>query len=324
MKMRDDSGQKHAWLAGGYLPAGKKIAAVITAVMTLAVLILRVALTPRMQDPDTGLFHLSYLIIGLMALTMLAAAVLSWLSQNDGVPPGGKLLTPLSLSAMLAGSVMTIVAALDGFNWLLFGETPAPNEHVISGIDGVTLFFTIVFGLLGGVMLVRTGIVWLTENRVRSGLMRLWALAPVGWVWMRLARYEVSYASAVAVSESFYDFVMLIFALLFFFSFARYLSGVGAGKNRLLFFFALMTALFCLSGPLTRLCLYMTGQGDAYNASRLAGVIDGVVGAFALLFAFVQAFGKNRPASEEALVPAGDPEQPTVDDILKDLYPTDE
>lgn len=32
MKMRDDSGQKHAWLAGGYLPAGKKIAAVITAV----------------------------------------------------------------------------------------------------------------------------------------------------------------------------------------------------------------------------------------------------------------------------------------------------
>ena len=44
---------------------------------TLAVLILRVALTPRMQDPDTGLFHLSYLIIGLMALTMLAAAVLS-------------------------------------------------------------------------------------------------------------------------------------------------------------------------------------------------------------------------------------------------------
>lgn len=189
MKMRDDSGQKHAWLAGGYLPAGKKIAAVITAVMTLAVLILRVALTPRMQDPDTGLFHLSYLIIGLMALTMLAAAVLSWLSQNDGVPPGGKLLTPLSLSAMLAGSVMTIVSALDGFNWLLFGETPAPNEHVISGIDGVTLFFTIVFGLLGGVMLVRTGIVWLTENRVRSGLMRLWALAPVGWVWMRLARY---------------------------------------------------------------------------------------------------------------------------------------
>ena len=109
---------------------------------TLAVLILRVALTPRMQDPDTGLFHLSYLIIGLMALTMLAAAVLSWLSQNDGVPPGGKLLTPLSLSAMLAGSVMTIVSALDGFNWLLFGETPAPNEHVISGIDGVTLFFT--------------------------------------------------------------------------------------------------------------------------------------------------------------------------------------
>lgn len=322
MNMQDGAGRK-ARLAGGYLPAGKKIAAVLTAAMTLVVLILRVALTPGMQDPDTGLFHLSYIVIGLTALTMIAAAVLSWLSESGEVPPGGKLLTPLALSAMLAGSIMAVVSAVDGIAWLLSGETPPPNEHVISGIDGLTLLFTILFGLLGGVMLARTGIVWLTENRVRSGLMRLWALAPVGWVWMRLARYEVSYASAVSVSESFYDFVMLIFALLFFFAFARYLSGVGACKSRLLFFFALMTALFCLSGPLTRLFLYLTGQGDAYNASRLAGVTDGVVGAFALLFAFLQAFGKTPPVSEEA-APAEETKQPTVDDILKELYPSDE
>ena len=305
MKMRDDSGQKHAWLAGGYLPAGKKIAAVITAVMTLAVLILRVALTPRMQDPDTGLFHLSYLIIGLMALTMLAAAVLSWLSQNDGVPPGGKLLTPLSLSAMLAGSVMTIVSALDGFNWLLFGETPAPNEHVISGIDGVTLFFTIVFGLLGGVMLVRTGIVWLTENRVRSGLMRLWALAPVGWVWMRLARYEVSYASAVAVSESFYDFVMLIFIMLFFLFFARFAAGVGNPRPRLLVGVSLSAALCALTGPATHFIMFAMGNPDAAEACALATPVDFCIGLFALAFAYAQAYG--RPYAPQPAEPEPDP-----------------
>lgn len=81
----------------------------------------------------------------------------------------------------------------------------------------------------------------------------------------------MSYASAVDVGQSFYDFVMLIFLLLFLFAFARYISGVGQNRSRLLFFFSLMTALFALSGPLTRVFLYMTGHGDAYTPASWPG-----------------------------------------------------
>ena len=303
---------------------GMKIAAAVTTVMTLAVLILRVVLTPRMQDVETGSFHLSYIIIAVMTLTLIAVAILAWRSPGTPVSPGGKLLMPCALLAMLTGAVMTITSALDGYNWMFRNRTPPPNDVIISTIDAVTLFFTILFGLLGGVMLVRVGLLWIAENRSLSGVLQWWALAPVGWIWMRLARYEVSYASAVDVSQSFYDFVMLIFVLLFFFAFARYVSGVGQKKPRLLFFFSLATALCCLSGPLTRLILFMNGQYDAYNASRLASPTDGLVGAFALLFAFGLAFGKRAAPGEAAPDTAGDEAAPSVDDILQQIYPKDE
>lgn len=292
--------------------AFKKIAVNLTAVMTLVTLILRVALTPLMQDPVTGSFHLSYVTIAVMLAAMIAAAILTARSAPARIPVRGKALMPTALLLMLAGSVMLITNAVDAFVWITTGLTPPPNTMVISGIDRITLVLTIVFGLLGGAMLVRAGMLWLSENRSRTGSFRLWALAPVLWVWMRLARYEVSYASAVDVGQSFYDFVMLIFLLLFLFAFARYISGIGQNRSRLLFFFSLMTALFALSGPLTRVFLYMTGQGDAYNASELAGVTDGLLGAFALLFAYAQAYGtpEEEPSpdhTEDAEVPQDAP-----------------
>lgn len=285
----------------------KKIAVNLTAIMTLATLILRVALTPLMQDPVTGAFHLSYITIAVMLAAMIAAALLSARSAPARVPVRGKVLMPAALLLMLAGSVMIVTNAVDACIWMTTGLTPPPNTTVISGIDRITLILTIVFGLLGGAMLVRAGLLWLSENRSRTGSFRLWALAPVLWVWMRLARYEVSYASAVDVGQSFYDFVMLIFLLLFLFAFARYIPGVGQNRSRLLFFFSLMTALFALSGPLTRVFLYMTGHGDAYNASELAGVTDGLLGAFALVFAYSQAYGKpeQEPSPEPAQEAAG-------------------
>lgn len=322
--MRNDRTKKRIGFAG---TGGMKIAAAGTAVMCLVVWVLRTLLAPYMQDVQTGAFHPSYAVILVMLLTLLAVGVLSFLSPSVPARPAGKWLMPTAIMGILAGAVLTLTSLFDAVLWFGWNQTPPPNEIVISTIDGVTLFFSILFGLLGGIMLVRLGLVWLSEQESRAGILRWWALAPVGWIWMRLARYEVSYASAVDVSQSFYDFVMLIFTLLFLFSLARYVSGVGQRKPRLLFFLALATALCSLSGPLTRLALYLLGQFDAYNASPLAGVADGFIGGFALVFAFSLAFwnGETSPAGD---VPAGDESAkaaaPSVDDILRELYPKDE
>lgn len=298
-------GKWKGWLRGrqSVLPRGQKAAVLLTTGLTLVVLVLRVVITPLMQDVETGRFELSFVVIGVMIAALIAAGVLIFLSGSSSafVRVRGPLLGPVALFAALTGAVMFVVSAVDAIRWAAFGDTPAPNATVISTVDALTLFFTILFGLVGGAFLTRLGLLWLAEGGSRSGIMRLWALAPVGWTWMRLARYEVSYASAVDVSESFYDFIMLIFTLLFFFAFARYVSGIGGGRHRLLLFYALGTALFSLTGPLTSVFFYMTGQFDAYNLSHLASPTDWFVGAFALLFAYSLVF--SRGSTQEPVLP---------------------
>lgn len=237
---------------------------------------------------------------------------------------------PAALLGIVAGSAILIANIYDGWMWLTRGITPPPNERVISTIDGVALFGTIVFGLLAGGYLVRVGLLWVMEERARRGVYRLWSLTPVLWMWLRLARYEMSYASAVDVSRSFYDFVMLIFMLLFLFAFARYVSGVG-GPSRFLLAYGLCTGLFAVSGVVTRLAMYLMREGDAYSASQLAGLIDLLVGLFAVFFVAALIFA--RPTEAETDEGPGEsvnrqpetaggiaaPPAPSVEEILNSL-----
>ena len=54
-------------------------------------------------------------------------------------------------------------------------------------------------------------------------------------------------------------------------------------KPRAVLGFALCTALFSLSGTLTRLAMYFMQDSMAYNASELAGFTDFMIGLFALV-----------------------------------------
>ena len=142
----------------------------------------------------------------------------------------------------------------------------------------------LVFGVLGAVALVRWGLQTVAEGGTRRGMSAFGALAPVMWVWFRLAWYEMSYASTVGWSEKFYDFLMVIFELLFLFKLARFVSGVGKTTTGGMLFWAMAAAMFALSGPLTRVLLYFTGGAEAYLASELAGVADFGIGVLALAF----------------------------------------
>ena len=283
---------------------GKKKAVVLTTVMTAVVLALRIVLMPMMQEAHTGRFRLSYIVIAIMLLTLLAAALLIWRSEKRPVVMVGPPLTAAACGGVLCGAVMALGSLYEFFMWQFKGILPAPAMTKPSSLQYVVLAVSLVGGILGGVFLVLLGLQWLQENRSRSGVFRLMALAPSVWIWFRLARYEMTYASAVNVTESFYDFVMLIFILLFFFSFARYVSGVGETPSKLLFWYALGTALMAVSAPLTRFGMYLLGNTAAYNSSELAGFIDLAVGLFALLFAYAQAFGKQEvPEPAEAVEP---------------------
>lgn len=305
--------------------------------------VLRVIITPRMQETDTGVFKVSYFIIGFMMAAVAVLAVMTiagrrGISHPNDIPRRERM--PVSVSAIVLGVALIISSVFDWWQWMAFGLTPPPSERVISGLDAATLAATLAFGVMAGIFFVYLGHKLVGEGPVISPVFSLAALTPVIWIWVRIVRYEISYSSAIPVEQSFYDFVMVISTMLFLFSFSKYISKTAKQDTtrQPLPFFSLCAALMSLSGTVTSVLLYMLGETDAYNASRLAGFVDFCIGVFALCTSVVLIFG-SRPSdngelkTDEEDITAGaeepgeslQPEQkmPTVDEILDDLRRND-
>ena len=284
----------------------RKSAAFVALAATVAATVMRIVLTPQMQDANNGSFHLSYAVIALMVAAFAAVLVLILVGKgtvSHAEELSARARLPLAVSALAAGGVLATASLFDSWLWLRYGITPPPNDTVISPLDAGSLALTLIFGILGGFFLLWLGIAVAGGTLRRTTPLALAALSPVLWIWFRLVRYELSYASAVQVSQSFYDFVMLIFTMLFLFSFARHISGTGEKAepqkaSRMLLVYSLCTAIMSISGPITSIVLYMTGETAAYNASRLAGFPDLGMGVFALCTALVLLFARPIPAEE--------------------------
>lgn len=281
----------------------KRLAALFAVLLTAGVTVVRVVLMPQLQDGDTGAFTLHPLIVGLIfgSVLLFALLILPW--KVPLCPVHGTAAPFLAMLALLSGVVLLLSTVSDTWVWIQSGDAPPPSSVIISGVDRVCLILTLLFGVLGGVFLLALGLRWFTHKLQASRLFQWAALTPVLWLWFRLARYEISYSSAVSVSESFFDFVMLIFMLLFLFALARYVAGVGRPPVRTLRWYSLCTGLLCLSGTLTRLCMYFMDEVAAYNSSRLAGGVDFFIGLFALGFGLYQLLHDPVTDPSDALLP---------------------
>lgn len=282
-----------------------KNAAFLTTAMVAVVLALRAWITPHMLDRQDDLYRLSYVVIAVMALTILGVLIWTGLRRQDPLQVSGLWLKPAAVLGMLAGAALVLTCLFDAWNWLLGHTPPAPAVETVGVAGGVVLGLSLLFGLAGGAFLFRIGLLWLEEDGSRPGVYRLWALCPVLWIWMRLARYEMSYVSAIDVYRSFYDFVMLIFIMLFFLFFARFAAGVGNPRPRLLVGVSLSAALCALTGPATHFIMFAMGNPDAAEACALATPVDFCIGLFALAFAYAQAYG--RPYAPQPAEPEPDP-----------------
>ncbi len=302
---------------------------VITLVATVLTTVMRILLTPEMQDTQTGTFHVSYIVIGVMLISMILIAFFSLIRNSDTLHIGEIPLhnrAPVKVAGVLLGLSLMLSSLFDMFMWAVYGQTPPPNETVIGRLDSISLTFTLIFGILAGMYFLWLA-VKLNENKMQSSPARsLAALSPVVWIWVRLVRYQVSYASAIQVERSFYDFVMLIFTMLFLFSFAQYIAKINRRPPRMLIFYSLCTALNSLSGPVVVVALFLMGESEAFNSSRLAGLSDFAVGMFALCTAISLIFVNEKiddNAQDSVEMQPDDnvnnDSSPTVDEILKDL-----
>lgn len=265
--------------------------------MAAVTIFLRAWLMPSLRDAETGLFSSGKPVVALMllALVVLAAMGLSmpktrWeIAKPDGVRVGAVTI--------FSGVVLVLCGLWDSWLWFVRRQMPAPEAASVTTLTVAALLLQVLFGIVGGVALVRLGLLTVSEGGTRRGIAGWSMLAPVLWMWFRLARYEMSYVSTVRFSESFFNFVMFILELLFLFKLARYTAGVGRVGAGRLEFYAAATAMFALSSPLTRVAMYLLGDSEAYLANELAGVADVAIG----ILAAAVAFGLSaRSAEEEA------------------------
>ena len=264
----------------------RKLALWITLGVTALVTVLRCVLTPLMQSMDTGTFAFNYVTMGVMLITFIAVGVLLYIDR-DNLPKlptvTAPWLLPVAVLLMVAGLAILVVSVIELYNWSANGIIPPPGSVLAGPAERVTLFLSLALGILSGVYFMRLGLYFLSENAEVRGAYPLWALAPAFWIWMRLARYEVSYASAVGIHESFFDFAMLLCTMLFLFAFARQMSDVDGNPWKTIWF-ACATVMMTVSGTLSRVVFFLLGQGDAYRTGQLAGVPDFAVGVLAVAF----------------------------------------
>ena len=258
----------------------------LSVVATVATVALRSWLLPTLRDGDTGLFASGTAVIALLVAVLVALAVLGYLGRGNRREVVSPASMWVSVSLLLGGGLVLVSSLWDVWQWVSLETLPAPVASADSTLGLVAAALQVALGTLGGGVLVCLGLELLSEGSTRRGMAGWSMLMPVLYLWVRLARYEMSYVSAVRLSQSFYDVLMFVLELLFLFALARYITGagkVGAGRMQ---FLSCATAVFALSAPLVRLVMYLIGDTAAYAADVSVGLVDVGVGILALVLAF--------------------------------------
>lgn len=277
----------------------KAIARIMTALGVLgAVLtvVLRVWVYPADRDIDTGMFVTNVPVIILTLVLTAALAALVFVSR------GGPRQEVAGKPALLLSVMLLAVGAACAFTGV--ADIVALVRESKNGLGTQTVtplqWLEKIFCLLGGVALVRLGLSLASESATRRGIAQWSLLAPVLWLWLVLANYEMSYASMVRLSDGFFTLMSYIFEMLFLFYFARYMAGVGKVGSHTLLFFSCGATLFAISAPGVKMIMYLMQDSEAYNAAGATGVLDLAVGLLALTVSIALCQSLSVPPAEKA------------------------
>lgn len=273
-----------------------RIMTALSAIGAALVVVFRGWLAPAQRDIDTGLFTTSNtLIILMLGAVVLLAAFVYLLRGTPRQEIRHRPALLLSVTLLVVGAAMVLFGLLE-----LLARVGILRFYIVSevlveaaALSRLLQWLQTLFCLLGGVALVRYGLVLASENGTRSGAATWSLLAPVMWVWFVLANYEMSYASMVRLSDGFFTLMMYVFEMVFLFAFARYMSGVGNMSVGLLLFCSGGATLFAVSTPLVRMMMYLrqdaeavtAGVAGSLNLAMAIGLLDLAIGLLALVTA---------------------------------------
>ncbi len=272
---------------------------VLTAVAAGLLSVLRTVLTPTAFDQS-----LPYgIVLGITGVLLIVLLALCALKSTQPITVGGRMARFSAAGTAVAGATMLITSLVTAHEWLALGIMPYPSRTSASGSDGLFVTLWITAGLAGGVFFLLLAVNWWRRRVCRRSFMPILALTPVLWGWVRLIRYITSHVSSFGLYHNLYDLGTIVFEMLFFIVFARYVSGVGEKPSRFFFGLSLCTGLLCTISAVTQVGLFLAQDQTAFETCRLITAPDFGVAFLAFMTAFAQGYGI--PCEEEDL------EQPT-------------
>ncbi len=265
----------------------RNIACIISAAVTLLFMVLRIV---NDVQPTASFLTLSLsdCMLTVALITMAVVAGLSFSKQSQPVDFDSKPQTFFGWVAIFNGSLLVMSSVLD-----IFYRSVDQQVVFANNIDRYTAIFSLLFGLCSGVFLILQGFCSTAQSQGNPTMLKWLSLTPILWMWFRLARYEISTASIIDISESFFEFATLVTSLLFYLQLARYLTKVGTKPKNGLLIFSLFTVIICFSG--TPLTLYKLATSSTVS-SLLTALVDNMTGLLALSVALTQMM---RPAQAD-------------------------
>ncbi len=272
-------------------------ACLVSLCLTAVLSVWRIIITP-MAEAAT----ISYGVLA--AVTVLAVpGLLVWcgLQTQPLHTPQGLPAVCLALATALTGALLAVSGIFTAYRWLLLGQMPFPQKMFLTATDSVFLYGLIFSAVIGGVCFLVLAAEWLQQRKAFRGVFPLAALLPVVWTWFRLLRFETSHVSTLGLFRNAMDLGMLAAEMLFFLSFARYVSGV-EGKTPPRFFVgvALCTGMLCAVSVLTRFAMLLSQEAAAFAESALIASPDLGVVILAFSSAFAQAFAAPQETEDAA------------------------
>lgn len=259
-------------------------AILLAAVITLFAVPLRTFQFINCLDPETGFWAVRDVTIPLLyALVVVVAVLAFFISLFSGIMPKPVLSTKRDIPWGVASILMACGFLWDAFanvrlallaraNIMDTEELSMTYQLISSGT--LARYGQVLFAVLSAVYLIFFAIGKLTGSGIYEGR-KLLALSPVCWGVFRLLVHFVEPISYKNVSQLLLEICLVVFAMIFWFAFARIASNVNADSSMWLYFFGGITAAFlgyvCALAPFM---LILTGRGDLIPESRPMQYVD--------------------------------------------------
>ncbi len=286
-------------------------AACVTASVLLG--ILRTVAMPLIAQHQT----VSFWNIALLVLTV-ASLIFCFVASRKAKTPlrtfGGTAASFLSSASLFTGFALLAFTVWSLIDWFSAAAQPFPSGSNTS-VMAVLFILLIVSSVLSGAFFLLYGFrrPFSFATPVNGTLYAIFALAPIVWSWIRIARYETSFIGSANIFLSLYDLLLLLCEALFFLCFARYAVKPDEAYPRATVGLALATGILTVCACLSRTVLLLTGDTDAAHLCDLVTAPDLGIGLFAFSFVIGQWFAPDPTEPKSETTPIEEESDPDED-----------